>query len=304
MKLKTLGRDTYKSSGDTKNVVFSTIQGGLENRLIKAGEKISPEVPPSLFPLHSSCAFIGRTNSGKTNSAVVLAQEYIKHKSINTVFCISPTFDQNRYFETLNIDEKNVFKGQHALFNSEACLKVILKRIKNLSREYKDYLDYVQAYEKYKKGTADMFELTLVKNHNYEKPIFMERPSPLLILDDLSHTEIYSSSRRNSFNNLLLRHRHIYDLGVSIFMLVQNFRSGIPLALRQNIKVYFIWKTHDERQLEAIYEEIAGSCKYDEFIKVYEEATSEPHHFLTVDLYNNDPKHIFRKDFKTYLNLT
>ena len=98
------------------------------------------------------------------------------------------------------------------------------------------------------------------------------------------------------------RHRHInHGKGITIFLAAQTFRSGIPLALRQNIQQYFICPTKDETQLEAIYHEVANLIDHDTFLKLYKKATQGPHDFLTID--NNPPKPVlqFRRNFDTFL---
>ena len=50
-------------------------------------------------------------------------------------------------------------------------------------------------------------EHTMLENNNFEKPPEVQRPSPLLIIDDMSHSDIYSTSRQNPFINLCLRLR-------------------------------------------------------------------------------------------------
>ena len=117
-------------------------------------------------------------------------------------------------------------------------------------------------------------ERTMLENTNYQKPPEVPRPSPLLIVDDMSHSQIYSTSRQNPFINLCLRHRHInHGKGITIFLAAQTFRSGIPLALRQNIQQYFIWPTKDETQLEAIYHEVVNLIDHETFIKLYKKAS-------------------------------
>ena len=84
-------------------------------------------------------------------------------------------------------------------------------------------------------------------------------------------------------------------------MAAQTFRTGIPKAIRQNIQQFFIWKTKDLTQLEAIYEEVANLATKEEFLEMYHRATSGPYGFLTVD---NNPKHHllqFRKNFDVVL---
>jgi len=277
------------------------IRNGLRNDLIKIGEKDLPDVPDHLFTLHTTCAFVGNTNSGKTNAAVVLAREYLDHGSINRVFIISPTADQNRYFEVLKCNSEDIYKAKKALNHSQECLTEVLEKIKDSAEEYFEYLEYCEAYKNWKKGKANYFEMLMLRNNQYELPEFVPKPSCLIIFDDLSHTKMYSMARDNEFINLMLRHRHIFDVGVTLFMLVQNFKTGIPKILRQNIRQYFLWSTRDRTQLKAIYEEIANICEPEDFLKVYKQATEGDHDFLTVDLPNPDRKLKFRKNFDSYL---
>ena len=172
----------------------------------------------------------------------------------------------------------------------------------------KTYMEILEKFEAGKELTNDEFQT--LENNLFERPPFViPRPCPLIILDDLSHSEIYSPSRKNPFINLCLRHRHINNsVGISIFMAVQNFRSGIPLVLRQNMTALCIWATRDENNLKAIYEEIANLCNYETFLALFNYATAEPHAFLVVDsnpLANKKDKlsqsSPFRKNFDTFL---
>ena len=84
-------------------------------------------------------------------------------------------------------------------------------------------------------------------------------------------------------------------------MLVQNYKTGIPKCLRQNVQQYFIWSTHDMSQLESMYEEFANICTLDQFLAVFREATKEKHDFLSIDLNAKDESQRFRKNFDTAL---
>ena len=143
-----------------------------------------------------------------------------------------------------------------------------------------------------------------MEENDYQPPPDMPRPCPLIILDDLSHSAIYSGGMDNPFNNMALRHRHIggRGYGVTIFMMVQTFKTGIPRALRQGaVQQFFIWQTHDTSNLKEIYDSIANCCTYEQFIEMYEMATAESHHFLTIDPYESCVEKRFRKDFDTFL---
>jgi hypothetical protein len=61
--------------------------------------------------------------------------------------------------------------------------------------DYKDYKDF----EKYKKAKKRLTweEDTILMNNNYEAPPKnIPRPSPLLVIDDMSHSDIYTTSRQ------------------------------------------------------------------------------------------------------------
>ena len=78
----------------------------------------------------------------------------------------------------------------------------------------------MKAYTKWKRNMKlNLDERTMLENTNYQKPPEVPRPSPLLIVDDMSHSQIYSTSRQNPFINLCLRHRHInHGKGITIFL--------------------------------------------------------------------------------------
>jgi len=276
------------------------IKDGLKNGPVKHKKIKTPDAPAQLFPLHTLCAFIGMRGSGKTHAMVNLAKRYLDEGSFNRVFIISPTYESNPIFHVLHIDPEDVYSNLHTSIQDIAN---ILQKCKKDSDDYDDYHVYMKAYIKWKKDMKlTLEERTMLENADYHKPPAIPRPSPLLIVDDMSHSEIYSTSRQNPFINLCLRHRHInHGKGITIFLAAQTFRSGIPLALRQNIQQYFIWPTKDETQLEAIYHEVANLIDHDTFLKLYKKATQDPHDFLTID--NNPPKPVlqFRRNFDTFL---
>jgi hypothetical protein len=293
--------DSEFSTQTRKRKIKETrIPNGLENGPVKHKKIKVPHAPKELFPLHTLCAFIGMRGSGKTHAMVNLARKYLNEGSFTRVFIISPTYESNPIFHVLHIDREDVYSNLHTSLQD---INDILKKCKKDSDDYDDYHDYMKAYIKWKRNIKlNLDERTMLENTNYQKPPEVPRPSPLLIVDDMSHSDIYSTSRQNPFINLCLRHRHInHGKGITIFLAAQTFRSGIPLALRQNIQQYFIWPTKDETQLEAIYHEVANLIDHDTFLKLYKKATQNTHDFITID--NNPPHPLlqFRRNFDTFL---
>jgi len=276
------------------------VPNGLVNGPVKHKKIKQPHSPKELFKLHSLCAFIGERGSGKTHAMVNLSKRYLENGSFTRIFIISPTYESNPIFHVLDADPEDVYSNVHT---SLADVEDILKKCEQDSDDYDDYHAYMKAYVKWKRNKKlSLDDKTMLENNNYEKPPEIPRPSPLLIVDDMSHSDIYSTSRQNPFINLCLRHRHInHGKGITIFLAAQTFRSGIPLALRQNIQQYFIWPTRDETQLEAIYHEVANLIDHDTFVELYKKATKSSHDFLTID---NNPAHPslqFRRNFDTFL---
>lgn len=279
---------------------------GLKNERVPTKERIVPKHPDHLFPLHSLMAFVGPRGSGKTNACTLLAKAYIDAGSFTRVFVCSPTYDSNPEFEEiLQPDPEDVYQNADMMDESIA---EIVKKIEDEGEKYKLYLEYKAAYKRWKKGKHTFKDEVTLEHNNYEKPPDMPRPAPLMILDDLSHTKIYSSSRNNPFNNLCLRHRHLAAkdtpggaIGVTIMMLVQNFKTGVPKFLRQNMQQFFIWPTHDFDVLKNMFAEFANLCSYETFFHIYLKAIEGEHNFLTVDPNAKDKTRRFRRNFDQLL---
>jgi hypothetical protein len=279
---------------------------GLRNEKVPTKPRIVPKHPEHLFPLHSLQAFVGPRGSGKTNACVLLAKAYLDAGSFTRVFVLSPTYDSNAEFEEiLQPDPEDVYTDSN---NMCQAVTEIVAKIEEEAEKYILYLAYKAAYKRWKKGKHTFKDEVTLEHNNYEKPPDMPRPAPVMILDDLSHTEIYSSSRNNPFNNLCLRHRHLAAkdtpggaIGVSIMMLVQNFKTGVPKFLRQNIQQFFIWPTHDFDVLKSMYGEFANLCSYESFYHIYLKAVEGEHNFLTVDPNAKDKSRRFRRNFDQLL---
>lgn len=278
------------------SIKFKKIPGAKKNTLIKQIEKIKIDVPIGCFPLHTVACFVGACNSGKTNWMLRLVESLQDHGSVNRVFVMSPTFENNKAFDILNIRSDDIYQGKRVLDDGIGCILDVDHKIKKAAEEYEEYEEYCKAYRDFCNGKATYAQETMLRNNLFEEPEFIPMPRILVIMDDLSHTGIFSTSKANPFNNIVLRHRHIYGVGVSIFMAVQNFTTGVPKMLRQNTKQFFLWKTHDMTQLEQIYEQVSQGATKEDFYHAFHEATKEPHCFLTVDL-NAKELSVFRKNF-------
>lgn len=279
------------------------ITGAIKNEPIKVKKPEPPKTSKDMFKLHFLSAFIGNRNSGKTNSAILLSKKLQDEKSIDRIFIISPTYHNNPIFSVLNIDEDDIYTDLENVFGA---LDEIQDKVHLEKQSYDDYHDYKKIIEKLiiKGENALTFrEISLLELNDYKLPFNKyggKKPGLLLIIDDASHSKIFKSGR-NPFINLALRHRHLHSIGISIMLLVQNW-VGITKTIRQNLNLIFLYKTHDETQLDDVYKQLlANQMKKEQFIELYDHATKDDHHFLTIDLDAKNKNKKFRKDFDEYL---
>jgi hypothetical protein len=296
-KAKKLHVQSYQTS-DGGAITSIPIRAGLRNQPVPVDSLPVPDYPLHLFKLHTLAAFIGIRGSGKTNAVVLLAKEYCDFGSFNRVFILSPTYKSNPVFKVLPVKKKDVYTD---LNESAAALQDIEEKIKKDKRDYEEYQEYMAAYKRWRKGKSSELDDEMLAKYQHRQPEPVAPPSPLIIVDDMSHSDIYSERNGNPFINLALRHRH---LGCSIFMCLQNFKSrgGLPKCLRENIQQFFIWRTQDRRALESTWQEFANVIDYDRFLALYHVATDDnKHNFLTVDQNAPTPQVRFRRNFDEIL---
>jgi hypothetical protein len=281
------------------------IPQAINNVAVPVRKVITPEYPKELFRLHTLAAFFGPRGSGKTNGAVLLAQKYLENGSFTRVYIISPTYHSNPVLETLGAAEDDIYTDLGTIVQS---ITEIVTKIEAEANEFLNELEYAVIYNKARRNqhlTAS--ESLKLERESFREPVDMQRPSPLILIDDCSHSQIYSTSRSNPFVNLCLRHRHIggEGFGCSIFMLVQNFKTGVPKPIRQNLQQFFIWRTADRSQLEAMWDEFANLIDLDSFVKLYHMAVDRDRHdFMTVDMNPVlDQVGNFRRNFDTALRV-
>lgn len=279
-------------------VLQHRIKNGLTNEEVECKKLPVPQSPEELFRLHTLAAFIGHRGSGKTNACIQLAKRYLDEKCFTRIFIICPTYESNPQFHVLEADEKDVFKDLHHALKS---VETICDRVKEDADQYKHYRKYCQAYRRWKRNRASEDDMVILDNNQRRPPPNIPRPSPLLIIDDMSHSDLYTPSKKNAFINLVLRHRHLHQIGMSIFMLVQTFKTGLPKVIRQNVQLYCLWATQDMTELDGIYSEVANLVDKPTFLRLYHAATDIPHSFLTIDLANKNRALQFRREFDTYL---
>lgn len=279
---------------------------GLENGGLKCKKKKTPPYPKKLFPLHTMSFLVGNIGSGKTyaiNRLYTGYQTMGPKPSFTRLFIISPTYEYNEPLKQLGADDEDIYTDRS---RAQESIVDITKKVQEMADEYEAEKLYKKTYEKWSKNGMvglKIIEIQMLHEREFKKPMkHIPFPSPCLIIDDMSHTSLYASGTKNPFVNLVLRHRHLHGLGISIFMLVQTFKTGAQKALRQNGRQFIIFPTHDYTQLKGMYEDLASRVSYDDFVAIYEHAIDgNKHNFLCIDMVAKDDNKLFRRNFDEFV---
>ena len=267
--------------------------------IVPRGSAFNVESHPDLPKLHQLSLFVAKRGSGKS----VAIANYVRMFGFDRVFIISPTILSNKHmWSGLPISIGDSFEDPDEP-------GIINEIIDQIDEEVRDLVRYREELAKYKQSTKSF--PTLFFGEVAEKPQHRWNgrvPRIGLIVDDCQSTRLF---RDRKFLNFNTRHRHIGSLpeggaiGCSVFVAIQNYRAtggGCPRVLRNNATTLAIFKMKDEKELESIYEEVAGEVSKDDFYSVYSQATDEDYSFLFIDLHKKDHHpSMFRKRFKDFL---
>lgn len=252
-------------------------------------------VLPALF------VFQGMRGSGKTYSCVQMCRHFEKRGYIQRTFLLCPTAGESDQKDTVYSNLKTLKDDDVCtdIRTFEKALDHVQLRVKKDWEAYEHYKEHLSAYKKWTEGKKLTMEEQMILENQYFLPPFKEvKPKRhMLILDDCQGTDVYTTSRAGALNHLAIKHRHI---PITICFLCQNW-VGCPRALRLNATQYCIFRTGDKTQLDQIYSCFANNVTRKEFDMVYDEATSQKHGFLYIDVVPKKPHMRFRSGFNTYL---
>ena len=282
------------SQKETNGVRVTSLRKGIKNEEVKCSKRKVPKVPKDFPPLHTLCGAFGVVRSGKSNALVNLIQAYWDYKSLNMLFCISPTYESNTSLQTLPFEKDGIFTNPQ---NSSMALEVIKKRIEERKLEYDFEKAYKIAYKNWKKEKANEVEMALLNKMDFRLPKKVEWPKAGIFIDDMTHTELMANTINNELSHLCLHHRHLAGVGVSIFLALQTFKSGMPRVIRTNLGLILLFATCDISTLEEIHREICNNISFDTFKKIFIQATKGDHNFLLINKLAKDPNKQFGINF-------
>tara|TARA_R110002111_G_C5897504_1_gene363826 strand:+ start:25 stop:951 length:927 start_codon:yes stop_codon:yes gene_type:complete len=274
--------------------------------------------PPESFKQPCLHMIVGQRTSGKSYlSSKILAQTH-KDKTFNRIYIITPSFNSNKSYFGKYIKEEDIYEP-----TKESISKVIAA-VEADRDAWEEYLKKLTHYKKFKSEIHDkkihISDEDVITYMEYgffdkQKPTWkyntIEPPKSLLIMDDiLGSPAILQSS---GLTRIATLNRHIAPLqenhsnrsacGLAVMILTQSYKmqSGISRVLRENVSLLTLFKNKQEKQIEAIKEELANVVDIECFDEAYVNATSEKHGSLTIDFTPKTPCKTFRKNLNEFI---
>lgn len=277
---------------------------GLDIKVPK-GSAFAFETSPDLPKLHQLSLFVAKRGSGKS----VAISNLVRMFGFDRVFIISPTIHSNKQMWS------GLPVGLGDTFDDPDEADIISEIIDQVDAERDDLVRYreeLKAWEmRRSQQTAMHYNQLYGQTFNDPRPTHRWNgrvPRLGLIIDDCQSTKLFNSRK---FLNAVTRHRHLGQLpeggaiGISMFIAIQNYKAnsgGCPRVLRNNATTLAIFRMKDNKEIDAIYEEVAGEIDRETFESVYAEATSIPYSFLFIDLHKKDGHpSMFRRCFNEFL---
>tara|TARA_R110000851_G_scaffold321325_1_gene486638 strand:+ start:250 stop:1176 length:927 start_codon:yes stop_codon:yes gene_type:complete len=281
---------------------------------------VSNEYPTKENSFKQPCLhlIVGQRTSGKSYlTSKILAQTH-KDKTFDRIYIITPSFNSNKSYFGKYIKEEDVF---------DPTKDSITKVIEGVEADRDAWEAYLQKEKDYKKFKSEIHDkkihisdedvITYMEHGFFDKkkPEWkyksIEPPKSLLIMDDvLGSPAILQSS---GLTRIATLNRHMAPLeqnhsnrsacGLAVIILCQSYKmqSGISRVLRENVSLLTLFKNKQEKQLEAIKDELANVVDVECFNQAYETATSEKHGSLTIDFTPKTPCKTFRKNLNEFI---
>lgn len=113
----------------------------------------------------------------------------------------------------------------------------------------------------------------------------------LIIFDDMVGSDLFSKAKDSqAFTTLQARHRHF---NISQVVVVQAYKA-VSKTTRINLSGLILFKVHNQKELEVIYEENPCCQNYPEWEQIYKWATDEKHSFLFINYQKDDSERMWK----------
>ena len=282
-----------------------------------AGENCdTPEDLPRLpFGTGIAC---GKSGSGKTVAVV----SFIECVGFDRIFWVGHTIKSNKVL----LDRLGKTLSPEDIFENLDDLNIVDELRRRVEQEAKDLEQYEKEMKRFRammkviKSPNALFQpddddLQFFNGTDFQPPVHRwggRRPKMIAVFDDALGSTLFTKGARK-LNALSTFSRHLGSfedgrpaIGLNLFFLVQSLKAqagGLTKVIRNQTKLWFIWKTHSKKELEDLREEVSGEVPAKVFDRVIDQAHKEPHDFLMIDLQWKPKIHLspFRRNFDTYL---
>ena len=286
------------------NIYNDKIDSGVDN-----------EYPTSKYAFRQPflAMFVGCRTSGKSHLASQFLAQAQREKTFNRIYMVTPSFNSNKAYFGKYVNEEDVYEP------TKDSIQNVISSVEADRDEWEDYLSKKELYKMYKKDARKAIKnidednlISYYSNGFFDNqvPVWKydneEPPKSLLILDDcLGSPAILQSS---GLTRITCLNRHVADLkenykgrsacGLAVIILSQSYRfnNGISRVLRENLSLLTLFKNKQQKQMDAIKEELANVVDEKLFSQAYEYATREKYGNLTIDFRPRCETMTFRKN--------
>lgn len=283
-------------------------------------EGVNNEYPTPKNSFRQPCLqlIIGVRYTGKSYLTSKILAQAKRDKTFNRIYIVTPSFKSNEAYFGEYINEEDVFEP------TKDSIDNVIKSVEADRDEFEEFLIKKEVYKKFKR---DLNKIKLMDQDDYymyedfgffnQEPIWkygkVEPPKSLLILDDcLASPAILQSSGLTKVATL---NRHVAPLsephsgrsacGLAVIILSQSYRmssgQGFSRVLRENLSLLTLFLNKQQKQLDAIKEELANVVDVNLFDEAYKYATKDKFGNLTIDFKAKSPCMTFRKNLNEYI---
>ena len=292
-KVSLYGKDCEPKQG-VSNAYDSVMQGGIDGNCL--------------------CGIFGLRHSGKTWVCSKIINQAQKTNVYDRIYLITPTFLSNKSYFGKHIDEEDVFEP------NRDSIKQVIESVEQDRDDFERYLQELKDYNEYMtkmKSKKDLFTDEDIFKYDQlgwlettpDRPTWkykkVRAPQSLVILDDILGSQVVHSPY---FTKVATLNRHIAGLkepyggrtacGLGVIFNSQTYSmaQGISRTLRQNLTNMIIFKNKQQKQMDKMIDELAGSVDAEKFMEAYNYAIQDKHDSLLITFKPHCPTHTFKRN--------
>jgi hypothetical protein len=268
---------------------------------------------------HFLCAVVAARGYGKSAITTSFIE---KLHCVDRLIVISPSAKSNKQL----LDRlKTILKPEDVYEdpNDITILDQIIAKIDQERDDLENYLEKKKRYDRLMKGMKNespLFRfndddlLASFDGRHFKPPEHKwggRRPMVTIWCDDIFGSQLMLGRGARKISEICIKHRHLSPLkeggaiGASLIFCMQSYKSNLgslPKALRGNLTLLMLGKMKNDKDLQAVQEEVAGEVSKEVFYRIYNQAIDRPHAFLVIDMHpKKEHPSQFRRGLDTFI---